>query len=199
MIGDHIRALKGGRWAHAIDCGDATVLHVVEDPAVRPGDRIRRTYRPEFIDGAQAVEIVTHRERVYPPRSVVARAYSRLADAALASMFRDSEAFAWWCKAGRLPGASTGVALAVQDVSARTAPRRAPPPGRTSAASSAARAKPVKAKQQAKAKRPPKARPAGKASSSSGSARRKPAAKKRTAARRPAAGKAASRRRAKPR
>ena len=40
MVGEHIRALKDGRWVHAIDCGDETVLHLVEEatpPRRTPG------------------------------------------------------------------------------------------------------------------------------------------------------------------
>ncbi len=33
MTGQHIRALKSGRWVHAIDCGDETVLLLAEDVA----------------------------------------------------------------------------------------------------------------------------------------------------------------------
>ena len=51
MVGEHIRALKGGRWIHAIDCGDETVLHLVEEAAP---PCVRRAYRPEFVAGAQA-------------------------------------------------------------------------------------------------------------------------------------------------
>jgi hypothetical protein len=101
MIGEHIRALKDGRWVHAIDCGDETVLHLAEDAAPR---RVRRAYRPEFVAGAQSVESVTHRERTFPPVEVVRRAYSRAADPTLAVMFGDSQAFAEWCTTGRMPG-----------------------------------------------------------------------------------------------
>jgi hypothetical protein len=104
MLGDHIRALKGGRWIHGIDGGDKTVLHLGD----RPGPRVLRTYGPLFVEGAEAVEVVAHREPVYPPRSVVARAWSPVRDPALGEMFGDSEAFAHWCKSGRLPeGAAT--------------------------------------------------------------------------------------------
>jgi hypothetical protein len=126
MVGEHIRALKGGRWIHAIDCGDETVLHLVEDVAP---PRVRRAYRPEFVAGAACVEHVTHRERTFAPKEVVRRAYSRATDPALATMFRDSEAFAEWCTSGRLPG-PRNVALGVPGVSgaeARPAPRHAAP------------------------------------------------------------------------
>ena len=102
MVGEHIRVRKGGRWYHAIDCGDETVLHLADDPGESPV-RVRRSYRPEFVAGAEVVEVVTHRERTFPPNEVIARAFSRIADPVLASMFRDSEAFAKWCATGRIP------------------------------------------------------------------------------------------------
>lgn len=102
MIGDHIRALKGGSWVHGIDGGDGTVLHLGEGP----GPTVLRTYRPLFVEGSEAFEVVTHREPVFPPRSVVARAFGPLRDPALAAMFADSAAFAHWCKSGRMPEAS---------------------------------------------------------------------------------------------
>jgi hypothetical protein len=130
MLGDHIRALRGGRWNHAIDCGDATVIHVA--PEAPTCERVRRTYRPEFEAGADAVEVVTHRERVYSPRAVVARAFSPFRDPALSGMFLDSEAFAAWCKTGRLPERPRNVAVAPLGVAPGAAlpaamPRRAPP------------------------------------------------------------------------
>jgi hypothetical protein len=105
MLGDHIRALKDGRWIHGIDLGTQQVLHLVEDPSLPAGHRLRRTYKPDFTEGATSVEVVIHRERVFPPRMVVARAFSRLADPAVVAAFRSSEQFAAWCKASRLPAA----------------------------------------------------------------------------------------------
>jgi hypothetical protein len=149
MLGDHIRALRGGRWNHAIDCGDATVIHVA--PEAPTGERVRRTYRPEFEAGADAVEVVTHRERVYSPRAVVARAFSPFRDPALSGMFLDSEAFAAWCKTGRLPEHPRNVAVAPVGIAPGAAlpaakPRRAPPapPVEKRAAAPAAAARPRK-------------------------------------------------------
>jgi hypothetical protein len=104
MVGEHIRALKGGRWNHAIDCGDETVIHLDQDGERRA--RVLRAYRPEFVAGAEVVEVVTHRERTFAASEVVARAYSRIADPGLSSTFRDSEAFADWCVTGRLNAAA---------------------------------------------------------------------------------------------
>ncbi len=100
MVGEHIRTRRDGRWNHAIDCGDETVIHLDGDAGRA---RVRRSYRPEFVSRAEVVEVVTHRERTFAANEVVARAYSRIADPALAAMFRDSEAFAEWCATGRLP------------------------------------------------------------------------------------------------
>ncbi len=129
MVGEHIRALKGGRWVHGIDCGDQTVLHLAEQESPR---RVRRVYRPEFVSGAESVERVTHRERTFAPREVVRRAYSRAADPALAAMFGDSEAFAAWCTTGRLveprnvalAAPSPTAAAPAAPPAARSAPRR---------------------------------------------------------------------------
>lgn len=112
MVGQHLRILKGGKWVHAVDCGDETVLHLVEEA---PPPRVRRAYRPEFVAGAEAVEVVTHRERTFPAKEIVRRAYSRASDPALAAMFQDSESFVEWCTTGRLT-AARNVALEVPGV-----------------------------------------------------------------------------------
>lgn len=164
MIGDHIRTLRTGRWTHAIDCGDETVILLSDDGDAR---RVRRGYRPEFVSGAEAVEVVRHRERTFPADEVVARAYSRIADPALAAMFRDSEAFADWCTTGRVPSGPPRVAVAP------AAPVEAPPaPARgrkTATVKAAARSRPRVA---------PKAAPKRKARASRRAApARKPARK----------------------
>ncbi len=197
MIGDHIRALKGGRWEHGIDCGDQTVIHLRDDPGVAPGERVRRTYRPEFLAGAEAVEVVTHRERVYAARQVVARAFSRALDASLAAMFSDSGAFAAWCKTGRLPVARSDAAGPPPGPASR-----APAPARRASAArstrAGARARPVRKAVRAKAapskaaakkrpapkKKPPAARKAP-ARAARKSAGRKSAGARKTAQRRP--------------
>ena len=187
MVGEHIRILKDGRWIHAVDCGDETVLHLVEEA---PPPRVRRAYRPEFVAGATAVEIVTHRERTFPAKDIVKRAYSRASDPALASMFRDSEAFVEWCTTGRLSG-TRNVALAPA-----AAPAPPPAPGASPAGKAAPKAAPKAAakrahpKEAAKAKAPakPRARPA---------ARPKPVKPKAKAAARRAGPKAAKRKAAK--
>ncbi len=172
MVGEHIRALKSGRWNHAIDCGDETVIHLAEDGLSPGAPRVRRSYRPEFVSGADVVEIVTHRERTFPAGEVVARAYSRISESALGAMFRDSEAFAEWCTTGRLP-APPNVALAVPaalPVNAAAAVLAAPAEPSTNAAE----AKPATAI-------PAKAKPAKRASPKRAA---KPAAKRGASARR---------------
>lgn len=152
MLGDHIRTLKAGRWTHAIDCGDETVIVLARGAAEAP--HVRRSYRPEFVAGAETVEIVRHRERTFSADEVVARAYSRISDPALASMFRDSEAFAEWCTTGRVPNAPANVAISVPGVAAPA--RSEPPPERSATAKRPRRAtrKPAaKAKAKAKATR----------------------------------------------
>ncbi len=164
MVGAHIRALKGGRWSHAIDCGDETVIHLADGAATGPL-RVRRSYRPQFVFGAEAVEIVTHRERTFPANEIVARAYSRIADPALASVFRDSEAFAEWCTTGRLPAAGPDLATSVPGVAAATPPSPAAP-----APNPAPQARPATQRKPAAQAKPAKR------------IARKPAAKERTAA-----------------
>lgn len=186
MLGDHIRALKDGRWLHGIDLGDQRVLYLAEAPGLAPGDRLRRVYRPEFTAGASKVELVVHREPAYPAKAVVARAWSRFMDPSVVSMFRDSEAFAAWCKIGRLPE-STPAAL----------PPRPPEPARAAPAPAptAAPAKPVAAKKAAvparKAPAPARKAPVKKAAAKKKAAPKKPAPKKpaakKTPARKPAA------------
>lgn len=152
MIGEHIRTRRDGRWSHAIDCGDETVIHLADEGT----PRVRRSYRPAFLAGADAVEIVTHRERTFPPGEVVARAYSRFADPALAAMFRDSEAFAAWCATGRLPPGTPNLALP-----ALLAPPAAPAPARARASTPEGERKQRKdASRPAARKRAAKARPA---------------------------------------
>jgi hypothetical protein len=163
MVGEHIRTRRDGHWDHAIDCGDQTVIHLADEAGAQ---RVRRSYRPEFLAGAEAVEIVTHREGTFPPREVVARAYSRIADPALAAMFRDSEAFASWCETGRLPPGPTNVAvpeaLAIAPASPAAARTAAKPPAK--AKRPAVKAKPKAPKALAKAKAAaPRVRVKGKA------------------------------------
>jgi len=199
MLGDHIRALKGGKWIHGIDLGDQRMLHLVEDPGLAPGDRLRRVYKPEFTAGSSRVELVVHRERTYPARAVVARAWSRFMDPSVVAMFRDSESFAAWCKIGRVPGAApvNGAAAARSKAAApkkaaRAAPAAAPAKAKAAPkkavkapakkAAAKAKAAPKKAaKAPAKRKAAAKARPARKAARSpakKSAAPAKPAKKK---------------------
>ena len=196
MLGDHIRALKGGTWLHGIDLGDQRILHLVEDARLAPGDRLRRVYKPEFTAGASRVELVLHRERTYPVRAVVARAWSRFMDPSVVAMFRDSEAFAAWCKIGRLPEAApaNGVAVKVAAApraaakpAAKLAPRARPAPAPAKAVKAAAR------KPAARAKVTPAARAAPKKAAARKASAKKAAVKKAAAKARPAPKKKARR------
>jgi hypothetical protein len=187
MLGEHIRALKRGRWNHAIDCGDETVIHLADDGSAPFS--IRRSYRPEFVSGAEVVEVVTHRERTFPANEVVARAYSRIADPTLAAMFRNSEAFAAWCTTGRpwtlspqdaaaVAGVpATGEAAAAKAIAGARRPRKAPGPR-------AKAAKPTRAKRAgARGSRPKavgKAAPRAARGAKAGAARAKPRKPSRT-------------------
>ncbi len=184
MIGDHIRVLKGGRWFHGIDCGDETVLHVAEEQPSITGSRVTRTYRLAFVMGANAVEVIAHREPVFPASMVVARAWSPIRDPALAAMFADSEAFAHWCKTGRLPGTPPVSAAAGAPSGGATAAKAMPRKPK-------AKAKPRSAASARRGARKPAARKAGagRAAHRKASARKAPVRK--AAARRPAARKPA--------
>jgi hypothetical protein len=122
MIGTHIRALRGGTWSHAIDCGDETVIQLEGDGGAA---RVRRSYRPEFVSAAEVVEVVAHRDARFSPEEVVARAYSLMGDPAAATKFRDSASFAAWCATGQLEAAPAGSA-APAGPTGTTGTRRAP-------------------------------------------------------------------------
>ena len=197
MLGDHIRALKNGRWLHGIDLGDQRILYLAEEPGLVPADRLRRVYRPEFTAHASRVEVVVHREPSYQAKAVVARAWSRFMDPSVLGMFRDSEQFATWCKVGRVPEvteapgpvapapvrASAPTGAPVGSAAPQAAPKAAPQavkkaaaPKKAPAAKPTARAKPAaKVKPAAKAK--VKARPAPKKAAPKAKAR-KPAPRK---------------------
>lgn len=204
MLGDHIRALKDGRWLHGIDLGDQRVLYLAEAPGLAPGDRLRRVFRPEFTAGASKVELVVHREPAYAAKAVVARAWSRFMDPSVVSMFRDSEAFAAWCKIGRLPE-STPVAAPPASPSVSPPPAAAAPvkaPARPAAAKTAPAAKPAPKKAPARkpaVKKAPARKPAAKAKKAPAkkAPAKKPAAKAKAAARKAPARKAAAKKPAK--
>jgi hypothetical protein len=197
MLGDHIRALKNGRWLHGIDLGDQRILYLAEEPGLVPADRLRRVYRPEFTAHATRVEVVVHREPSYQAKAVVARAWSRFMDPSVLGMFRDSEQFATWCKVGRVPEvteatgpvapaparASAPTGAPVGSAAPQAAPRASPPPAKKAPAVKAA----AKAKPASKAKAKPAKKKAAPAA-------RKPAARKATPkakARKPAPAKSA--------
>jgi hypothetical protein len=156
--GDHVRVLREGRWDHAIDCGDRTVIRLVRG-ATAPA--IRRTAMAEFARDAGEVGVVPHRERVYPPREVVARAYSRMRDSSFVHMFADPEHFAVWCKSGLAP-ARRGATAPLPGTSS-PAPR--PSPARRAAhAKRTLRVKrPIRAKGATRSKRAARSRPPARA------------------------------------
>ena len=148
--GDHIRIQTGGGWEHAIDVGDRTVIHFSE------GGGVKRSLLSALSPDSAPVEVVTHRERVYPPRQVVARAFSRFAESAYRSMFSSSEAFASWCKAGRMdPAACSG---ALPQPNGAAAQGAAEPGARVRVARPASKAK-AKAKAKPQRAAPKKAAP----------------------------------------
>ncbi len=134
--GDHIRITRGVVAEDAIEVGDRTVIHFVK------GEGVRRSRLDHLAPDGARVEVVIHRHRVYSPKHVVARAFSRISSSAYSAMFLDSEGFASWCKTGRTPARSVAVSLAAEAdlVSPRLAPRAATPrpgqvrPGPTRAA-----------------------------------------------------------------
>ncbi|HYQ79899.1 MAG TPA: hypothetical protein VEP68_00285 [Anaeromyxobacteraceae bacterium] len=171
-LGDHVRALSSGELRHGIDCGDRTVLYLARDASGRP--EVRRALLAEFAPGAERVEAVVHREEVFAPRVVVARAFSRLRDPAAAAAFGSSEEFAVWCLTGRPP--EPGYAPAPAPAAPAPPPRRG---GARKAKAGAGRRTTPRAVPRRKPRRTagrPKARKAGPA----------PRRKKKAPARRPA-------------
>lgn len=155
--GDHVRALKGGVWDHAIDVGDRTVVRFAR------GMGIQRCAYADFVDGAERVEVVVHRERVFRPPLVVARAFSRFAESAFNSMFATPEQFALWCKMGRIPAAEEAAPPArparVAAAARGRAPARAPAARRARAKGKAAARKKGPARRKAPARKARKAAP----------------------------------------
>jgi histone H1/5 len=192
--GDHIRIRKSGAWEHAIDVGDRTVIHFEK------GSGVKRSHVSDLANGGP-VEVVIHPTRVYAPRLVVARAFSRFSESAYAAMFPDSEAFALWCKTGQIPAAPlavspapaaaaapkpvatvTSIARARKGAAVKAKGKAAKPKAKARVkAKAAVKAKPAatKAKPAHKAKARAKAKPARKAAVRAGPAKKaKPAATK---------------------
>lgn len=170
--GDHLRVNRGGEVDHAIDVGDRTVIRW------RAGAGLERVERAVFAPDGSPVEVVLHRERVYRPALVVARAFSRFSEAAYRAMFQSPEQFAAWCKSAQLPA----VAAPEAPVARRAAPARKAAPAAKAKSAPAARARTAK---KAKVARKLARKPAPK------KVAKKPAAKKKAAPRKPAARKVA--------
>lgn len=147
--GDHIRAATNGGLRHGIDCGDRTVLFLGRDAAGRP--EVRRALLTEFAAGAERVETVVHRERVFAPGAAVARAFSRLRDPATAASFGSSEAFVAWCLTGRPPEPGYAPAAARRPAHEATPKRKA---GRAAPRRAAGKARPAPRRKEARAQRP---------------------------------------------
>ena len=182
MLGDHIRALKGGHWLHGIDLGDQRILFLDESPGLPPADRLRRVYRPEFTAGTSRVETVVHREPAYPAKSVVDRAWSRFMDPTALAALVTSQQFAEWCKVGRTPAAPVGAPAAAAPglavAPAAPAVKAAPPPPAAAAKPKAtAKAPAVNLKPAAKPTAP-KSSPVAKKPAPKKPAVKKPALKK---------------------
>ena len=156
--GDHIRITKGSGSEHAIEVGDRTVIHFAT------GEGVKRSRLSALASDGARVEVVTHRERVFPRRQVVARAFSRFAESAYSAMFPDSEAFAIWCKTGKVPVRTSAVPSA--QAAQGTPAHEAPPPEGVAPAARPVPEKPVKRKVKQVAR------------AAAGRAAKKPAAKK---------------------
>ncbi len=140
--GDHLRVNRGGAVDHAIDAGDRTVIRW------REGVGVERVERALFAPDGAAVEVVVHRERIFRPPLVVARAFSRFAESAYRAMFQSAEQFAVWCKSAQLPAVSSD-----DEAPARPSRKKAAPAGKP---------KPTRVKPAPKAARVAKAKPARK-------------------------------------
>jgi len=100
--GEHLRILTGGRFDHAIDCGDRTVLHLAM-PSGGGLPLVKRSLLADFTRGSERVEYVRHAERTHPVRMVVSRAFSKLGDTAAWAMFPTALHFVAWCLTGQAP------------------------------------------------------------------------------------------------
>ena len=161
-LGDHIRTFANGRFDHAIDCGDLTVIHLVPLPGEAGRAEVRRSRLSDFTRGAERVEVVGYPARGHPPRMVVARAFSRLGGSAAEAMFPTPEHFATWCVSGQVPALPLAPAAPAPPTAPVPRPARpargAPPrkPKKRAARRKAAPRRPArrKAPARAKAKRP---------------------------------------------
>jgi hypothetical protein len=132
-LGDHIRTFANGRFDHAIDCGDLTVIHLFPLPDEAGRAEVRRSRLSDFTTGAERVEVVGYPARGYPPRMVVARAFSRLGASAAEAMFPSPEHFATWCVNGQVPAHPSGpVAPALSPDPRPARPTRGAPPRKPS-------------------------------------------------------------------
>jgi len=201
-LGEHLRILIGGRFDHAVDCGDRTVLHLAfTEERGRPA--VKRSLLQDFTSGAERVEVLRAGVRTYPPKMVVSRAFSKLGDSNAWAMFPTPEHFVAWCltgqppvlppEAGAAPAApvaaepAPGTALArvpralppaeekVAPRAPRPAARKKAPPAKAAPKKAKAKARPAKrAKPAAKARPAKRAKPAAKPKPAKKAARKAP-------------------------
>lgn len=162
--GDHLKVVRGGEVDHAIDVGDRTVLRW------RAGVGVERVERARFAPDGARLEVVLHRERIFRAPLVVARAFSRFAEAAYRAMFQSAEQFAVWCKSAQLPPVAAEARARKGKKGAKagaTKARAAPRAAKSARARPARKGAPRKA-----AKRAARARPSRKAAPKKQAARK---------------------------
>jgi len=115
--GDHLRVNRGGEVDHAIDVGDRTVIRW------RQGAGVERVERALFAPDGVELEVVVHRERIFRPPLVVARAFSRFAESAYRAMFQSAAQFAFWCKSAQLPAEAEAAAKPTGKAAAGAKPK----------------------------------------------------------------------------
>ena len=187
-LGEHLRILIGGRFDHAVDCGDRTVLHLAfTEERGRPA--VKRSLLQDFTSGAERVEVLRAGVRTYPPKMVVSRAFSKLGDSNAWAMFPTPEHFVAWCLTGQPPvlppeaGAAPAAPVAAEPAPGTALARvpRALPPAEEKVAPRAPRpaarkkAPPAKAApKKAKARPAKRAKPAAKPKPAKKAARKAP-------------------------
>jgi len=162
--GDHLMVNRGGEVDHAIDVGDRTVIRW------RRGAGVERVEQALFAPDGAALEVAIHRERIFRPTLVVARAFSRFAESSYRAMFQSPEQFAVWCKSAQLPAVAAPARKATPAAKpkpakvARAQPAKKAAPRKTARAAPARKAAPKKAAARKVAKARPARKPARKGS-----------------------------------
>ena len=200
-LGEHLRILIGGRFDHAVDCGDRTVLHLAFAEE-RGHPAVKRSLLRDFTGGAERVEVVRHGTRTYAPKMVVSRAFSKLGDSTAWAMFPTAEHFVSWCLTGQAPvlpsepGVPFTEGAPAPEVTALAKVPAALPPAKAAPRPARKKARPAKVAAKAKAARPAKrAKPAPKAKKPARKAPARKAPAKKAPAKKKAKKKAAPKRR----